>query len=111
MPWGRSWGVLQMGDTSGKRATVKLEAEVAAVLSTTGGRDFMWRLLSAAGVYQANAPRSGDALGMAYREGERAMGLLTMSWLLTQPELYQRMWAENAPQIAADTYADEEDGS
>lgn len=44
---------------------------------------------------------------MAYREGERAMGLLLTSWLLTQPALYQRMWAEKSAAIAADTYGDE----
>jgi hypothetical protein len=97
-----------MSNKRGKSASVvKLEAEVAAVLSTPDGRDFMWRLLTAAGVYQANPPRGGDAHSMAYREGERAMGLLLTSWLLTQPALYQRMWAEKSAAIAADTYGDE----
>lgn len=101
-----------MGNRRGKSATqIKLEAEVGAVLSSPDGRDFMWRLLSAAGVYQANDPKGGDALGMAYREGARSMGLMLTTLLLQQPTLYQLMWNENVPELSSDgaEYAKDEE--
>ncbi len=53
---------------------------LTALLTERKGRDWMWSLLSAAHMYEANPP--SDPLQMAYREGERNIGLMLMQQLL-----------------------------
>jgi hypothetical protein len=56
------------------------DAELQDILNTEGGRFFLWRLLSQAGVFRTNPP--DEALSMAFREGRRSVGL----WLIAEIE-------------------------
>ena len=48
------------------------------ILSKPGGRDFIWRLLTACGVYDTSF--TGDAPHTFFNEGKRQIGL----WVLTE---------------------------
>ncbi len=47
------------------------------ILSTRGGRDFIWRLLIQCGVYHTSF--TGDAPHTFFNEGKRQIGLWTLS--------------------------------
>lgn len=58
------------------------------------GRRFVWRLLEEAGIYRSSY--LGDALAMAFREGERNRGLRLMDKLLQHcPKRLSEMQREN----------------
>jgi len=72
--------------------------ELKFILSTYGGRAFIWRLLSKCGVYRA---ASGDPYEVARGEGKRDIGLWTIEELFTSaPEAYTIMRNEAASRDA-----------
>jgi hypothetical protein len=66
------------------------ETDIEVILSTENGRRFVSRLLERSGIYRSNFPT--EPLAMAFREGERSIGL----WLRAEVRLideaaYKRM--------------------
>ena len=53
--------------------------DIAAVFSTREGRRFVARLLQYCGIYRSNWDANQHY--MAFREGERAVGLAVLSWV------------------------------
>lgn len=59
------------------------------------GRRFMWRLLSRTGIYATSFSTNG--MQMAYREGERSVGLDFLADVhLADPDLHNLMTKENS---------------
>ncbi len=73
-------GQVKKRDLEAKRRDRDTRDVLIALLAERKGRDWMWELLSAAHMYEANPPT--DPLQMAYREGERNIGLRLMQQLL-----------------------------
>lgn len=64
------------------------------VMSHQQGRRLMWRLLSKAGVYRTSFSQNG--LEMAFREGQRNLGLFLQAEILDAcPERHQQMVKES----------------
>lgn len=93
-------------DSSDQEAAEAFDAEVQrlareqeindfrTLMGTKEGRRFVWRLLSKAGVYRPSF--SGDALVMAFNEGNRNLGLLLMSEIHEAcPQRYGQMQKEH----------------
>jgi hypothetical protein len=70
--------------------------ELCWLMSNRRGRRFMWRLLSAAGIYQLSYAPGSDAMATAFREGNRAGGLRLVA-LVTKhcPERFSEMQKES----------------
>lgn len=80
--------------TQGLRAHQEAE-DFRWVVSTPQGRRVMWKLLSDAGVFRSVF--SGDALVMAYNEGNRVAGLKLLVKLMNDaPKAHEMMMKENA---------------
>lgn len=78
--------------------------DLRAVLATTQGRRFLWRMLSQAGLYSPSF--ATDPLATAYNEGRRsvAMGLMLEAQRVSAP-LYVRAVREQMDQLEADAHA------
>lgn len=64
--------------------------ELRQVLGTRAGRAVLWRMLERCGIYRTSF--TGDPLGMAFREGERNIGLACLNLCLTaDPRAYTIM--------------------
>ncbi len=64
-------------DEKALKAQLEAQAEIDELLwlmSDKRGRRFMWRLLTAAGIYQLSYV-PGDAMATAFREGNKGAGL------------------------------------
>ena len=71
-------------------------ADLRIVLASPQGRRFLWRMLTAAGVFRLSFV-SGDAESTAFNEGRRSLGLMLMADLhALDPELYVTMAREAA---------------
>lgn len=67
--------------------------ELLWVMSDAKGRRFIWRRLSDAGIYRSTF--TGEALGSAFKEGERNAGLRLMALILKHcPERLSQMQKE-----------------
>lgn len=65
------------------------------VLSTVQGRRYFWRLLSFCGIFESSFS-GGEALPMAYLEGQRNVGLVQLKNLMEiRPEAFIQMIQEN----------------
>jgi len=63
------------------------------LMSDKRGRRFMWRLLQGSGIYRTSF--TGDALSMAFKEGERNQGLRLMDQVMQHcPERFSVMQKE-----------------
>ena len=64
------------------------------IVSTPQGRRFVWEMLAQAGVFRSVF--SGDALVMAYNEGNRVAGLKLLVKLMNDaPKAHEMMMKEN----------------
>ena len=64
------------------------------ILDMSGGRNFIWRLLTECGVYRTSY--TGEALETAYNEGKRQMGLWALEEIFSaSPHTYALMQKEN----------------
>lgn len=69
--------------------------DLAWLMKSNRGRRIVWRLLNDAGVYRSSF--TGDALSMAFNEGQRNMGLRILALLMTHAsENYALMVQERA---------------
>lgn len=67
---------------------------VAAILATPAGRNWMWELLSSTHIYESSYV-GGDAMAMAFREGERNIGLQVLDLITrTAPDAFIQMTKE-----------------
>lgn len=79
---------------SRKTRDLQKKAALRRLMSDAEGRMWMWDLLTRCGIYQSSF--SPEALGMAFQEGQRNIGLhLTAEINRLSPEMYARMVAEN----------------
>lgn len=62
-----------------KQDDEKLLNEVKSVLSTVGGRDYIFRLLERAHLFNTSFNGSSTSEEVAFREGERNFGLMLLS--------------------------------
>lgn len=77
-----------------KSARVQEEEDLKFVMSHQQGRRLMWRLLSKAGVYRTSFSQNG--LEMAFREGQRNLGLFLQAEILDAcPDRHQQMLKES----------------
>lgn len=73
-----------------KRRRVRRDADLRAVMGTRPGRAVLWRVLSVAGVFELSY--TGEALGTAFHEGQRNIGLALFADLhRVCPDLYTIM--------------------
>lgn len=80
--------------TALKDARLQEQEDLKFVMSHLQGRRLMWRLLSKAGVYRTSFSQNG--LEMAFREGERNLGLFLQAEILGAcPERHQQMLKES----------------
>jgi hypothetical protein len=71
--------------------------DLRAILSTSGGRAFIWRLLEQTGMYQSSF--QGDVNDGIFREGRRSIGLWTVGELAeANPNVYALMQSEAVTQ-------------
>lgn len=69
--------------------------DIKWLMETKRGRRFMWRLLARTGIYASSFSTNG--MQMAFREGERAVGLDFLSDVhLVNPDLHTLMTKENS---------------
>lgn len=68
--------------------------DLLKVLSSPEGRRFVWRILSAAGIFRSSfAP---DDRGTSFREGQRDIGLMVLEdVMLRKPERFVQMQQEH----------------
>lgn len=82
------------------KLTAKMRArrdaeDLGDVMSTLGGRRWMWSLLESCGVYQISYREGDQPTHTAFREGGRNVGNRTMASLMgTCPEGYALMCKE-----------------
>lgn len=77
-----------------KTRELQKRAALRRLMSEAEGRMWTWDLLTVCGVYHSSF--SKEALGMAFREGQRNIGLhLTAEINRLSPELYAKMVSEN----------------
>lgn len=77
-----------------KAARLEEQEDLKFVMSHQQGRRLMWRLLSKAGVYRTSFSQNG--LEMAFREGQRNLGLFLQAEILDAcPERHQQMVKES----------------
>ena len=80
-----------------KQAQLDAQTEIDELLwlmSDRRGRRFVWRLLSAAGIYQLSYV-PGDAMATAFREGNRGAGLRLVAQVTQHcPERFSEMQKE-----------------
>jgi hypothetical protein len=77
-----------------KRRSASNRAVIRSIMSSNEGRDWIYNLLQNCHVYSSSF--SGNALTMAYAEGERNIGLRLMAELVSAtPERYLEMLAEH----------------
>ena len=75
--------------------------DIRETLKTPQGRRLLWEILSTCGVMSASM--SMEPLNMAYREGQRSIGLTLMQDIMeAQPEAYDRMRREHYSNAKAD---------
>lgn len=75
-------------------AANQLRDDLRNMMATQFGRRLMWGILADAGIYRSSFSESGKA--MAYREGQRSLGLKYLTLLsLHCPEQYDQMTREN----------------
>lgn len=78
--------------------------DIREILKTPQGRRLLWNILSSCAVMSASM--SLEPLNMAYREGQRSIGLTMMQDIMeAQPEAYDRMRRENYSNAKADEAA------
>lgn len=83
----------------------QLRADTRWLMSSPAGRRLVWGWLERAGVYRTSFNEA--ALTMAFREGERNMGLVLQGQVLSHcPEDFMRMLAEGPPGSGAHTESD-----
>lgn len=70
------------------------KADLKEVLSTVSGRRYIWKILSATGVYKLSANNSGS--WTYFNEGQRSIGLNIISDIMdVDPDMYPKMQLEN----------------
>lgn len=83
-----------------KKAKARAELRrrfIVQLLSTREGREWMYEMLSAAGVYRMSYAPGADALSMAFREGQRNIGNMLLTDVISaSPEGYAAMQNEAA---------------
>lgn len=68
--------------------------DIKDLMASKFGHRFIWRLLSRAGIFRANPIEAHAA--MAHREGQRQLGLMVFSDIMTAcPETYLKMIKTN----------------
>lgn len=83
------------------------EQDLRGICSTVSGRRWLWTLLGDAGLFMTSFDR--DALGMAFKEGQRSLGLRVLAELNDlNPELYHTMALEAAKNLELDTPTDDD---
>ncbi len=81
-------------EKSRKTRDLQKKTALRGIMGMPEGRMWMWDLLVRCGIYQSSF--SAEALGMAFREGQRNIGLHLMAEInRLSPELYARMVGEN----------------
>lgn len=84
---------VEKGKKKGKHDRENQLLAINHILSTEGGRAFLWRLLEGCGVYRQSF--NGDFAETAFFEGKRCIGLWTIGEIMAaDPTAYQRMQAE-----------------
>lgn len=69
--------------------------DLHTVLSTVGGRNVMWRILTSCGIYKSSY--DGDPTATVFREGRRSVGLELLAVILSSsPQAYADMSLEAA---------------
>jgi len=82
--------------TAEEKARILELEDVKAVMATTSGRRFMWRLIVRAGVYVCSYGVEQSSEHTAFREGGRNSGLRLMAELQeASPALFAEMMQEN----------------
>lgn len=67
--------------------------DLEVVLSTVGGRNVLWKVLTSCGIYKSSY--DGDPTATVFREGRRAVGLELLATILTtSPQAYADMSLE-----------------
>jgi hypothetical protein len=76
--------------TNAETLQVRDEQDTKKLLKSKEGQRFIWRYLSAAGIFRPSF--SNDPLVMAYNEGKRNLGLILLAEVMAlDPDAYIRM--------------------
>lgn len=81
-----------------QEAALRAKNDFKAILETSVGRRFVWRLLQKAGPYRSSF--SSDALAMAHSEGRRSAGIELLTLLEAEHfDKYVLMMQENNEEL------------
>ena len=91
---------VEEGGAKAQRLRAQELSDVRQILSTKGGRRFMWRLLSASGVYRLSFAGE-QSHTTAFQDGERNVGLRFLADVMdADPKNFLVMSDENKPKGA-----------